>query len=192
MNLEIKGKNIDIGESLRTYSQEMIDDVLAKYFGDANSGHLTITKDGAMFRTEIQLHVNKRTIVEASGKNIDARSSVEEAIEHVAKRLRRHKRKLKSHSQAQKDMRFDVAASYVLPAFNYEEEEPEDNIQEDNPVIIAESTTEIEELTVSQAAMRMDLLGINALLFKNAAHGELNMVYLRKDGNIAWVDPTKG
>jgi hypothetical protein len=27
------------------------------------------------------------------------------------------------------------------------------------------------------------------LLFRNRAHGELNIVYRRGDGNIGWVDP---
>ena len=59
----------------------------------------------------------------------------------------------------------------------------------DQPVIIAEMQTEIETLTVSEAVMRMDLANLPALMFRNRAHGALNMVYLRRDGNIGWIDP---
>ena len=59
----------------------------------------------------------------------------------------------------------------------------------DAPVIIAEMQTEIPVCTVSEAVMRMDLENLPALLFKNTAHGGLNMVYRRSDGNIGWVDP---
>lgn len=190
MQLEIKGKGIDIGESLRGYAQDMIDNVLAKYFGDADDGHVTITKDGNFFKTDMQIHINKRTIVQASGKSADARTSVEEAITHIAKRLRRHKRKLKNHHH-DKEARLEMAAHYILPGFDYDEDVDSTDDADDVPVIIAESTTAIETLTVSQAAARMDLLALDALLFKNAAHGDLNMVYFRKDGNIAWVDPSK-
>ena len=35
----------------------------------------------------------------------------------------------------------------------------------------------------------MDFADQSALLFRNAAHGGLNMVYRRADGNVGWVDP---
>ena len=61
------------------------------------------------------------------------------------------------------------------------------------PVIIAEMQTELPICSVSGAVMRMDLADLPALMFRNSAHGGLNMVYRRPDGNIGWVDPkTKG
>ena len=48
---------------------------------------------------------------------------------------------------------------------------------------------EIETLSAGEAVMRMDLGDLPALLFRNAAHGRLNMVYRRRDGNFGWVDP---
>jgi len=50
-------------------------------------------------------------------------------------------------------------------------------------------TTPIQTLSVSEAVMRMDLAHQNALMFRNASHGELNLVYRRPDGNVGWVDP---
>jgi Sigma 54 modulation/S30EA ribosomal protein C terminus len=35
----------------------------------------------------------------------------------------------------------------------------------------------------------MDLANALVLLFRNRAHGELNLVYRRADGNIGWIDP---
>jgi hypothetical protein len=49
--------------------------------------------------------------------------------------------------------------------------------------------TEIETLTTGEAVMRMDLANQSALMFRNSAHGGLNMIYRRNDGNIGWVDP---
>ena len=59
----------------------------------------------------------------------------------------------------------------------------------DAPIIIAEMQTQLPVCTVSEAVMKMDLEGLSALMFKNTAHGGLNMVYRRSDGNIGWVDP---
>ena len=61
--------------------------------------------------------------------------------------------------------------------------------EELNPVIIAEKQTIIRELPVSDAVMELDLANRPFLLFKNAGHGRINIVYRRDDGNIGWIDP---
>ena len=58
--------------------------------------------------------------------------------------------------------------------------------------MIAEMQTEIPTLTVGEAVMRLDLSNLKAMMFLNRAHGGLNMVYRRNDGNIGWVDPRLG
>ena len=55
--------------------------------------------------------------------------------------------------------------------------------------VIAETQTEIRELTVGDAVMRMDLADQSVLMFRNSASGVLNVVYRRGDGNIGWIDP---
>ena len=50
-------------------------------------------------------------------------------------------------------------------------------------------STEIGTMTVSEAVMKMDLQDLPALMFFNSAHGRLNVVYRRADGNISWIDP---
>ncbi|HEY0908903.1 MAG TPA: sigma 54 modulation/S30EA ribosomal C-terminal domain-containing protein [Bradyrhizobium sp.] len=37
--------------------------------------------------------------------------------------------------------------------------------------------------------MRMDLAELPTLMFRNSAHGGLNVVYRRNDGHIGWIDP---
>jgi hypothetical protein len=41
------------------------------------------------------------------------------------------------------------------------------------------------------AVMQLELADSPAMMFRNAAHGRLNMVYRRPDGNVGWVDPGK-
>jgi hypothetical protein len=56
-------------------------------------------------------------------------------------------------------------------------------------VIIQESTTALERLSVSDAVMELDMTGAPAVLFRHAASGRVNVVYRRGDGNIGWIDP---
>ena len=83
-----------------------------------------------------------------------------------------------------------MAQQYVIEA-EPEAEHHDEQTEPDNlsPVIVAEATTEIAELTVGEAVMRMDLAELPALMFFNRSHGGMNVVYRRADGNIGWIDP---
>ena len=61
---------------------------------------------------------------------------------------------------------------------------------DETPIIIAENETNINEFAVSDAVMQMDLAESSVLVFRNASHGRINIVYRRNDGNIGWIDPS--
>ena len=74
------------------------------------------------------------------------------------------------------------------------EEEAWDNGDPDTPpaaMIIAETSSALKTLTVSGAVMELDLTESQAIVFRNAAHGGLSVVYRRPDGNIGWIDPER-
>jgi hypothetical protein len=58
-------------------------------------------------------------------------------------------------------------------------------------MIIAEAQAAVKTQTVSMAVMELDLTGAPVVLFRNAAHGGLSVVYRRGDGNIGWIDPER-
>ena len=72
------------------------------------------------------------------------------------------------------------AASYVIAAPELDSEAELDGF---TPVIIAESTTRLKQLSVSDAVMELDMTGTSVLVFRHAAHGGINVVYRRGDGN---------
>jgi hypothetical protein len=46
-------------------------------------------------------------------------------------------------------------------------------------------------MTVSMAVLELDLIETQTIVFRNAAHGGLSVVYRRTDGNIGWIDPER-
>jgi len=46
-------------------------------------------------------------------------------------------------------------------------------------------------MTVSMAVLELDLTESQTIVFRNAAHGGLSVVYRRPDGNIGWIDPER-
>ena len=100
------------------------------------------------------------------------------------------KRRLRDHHRAETDSY--AAKQFVLAADIGEEPGADAADGADGhaaPVIVAELEADIPTLTVGEAVMRLDLAETQAMLFHNRAHGGLNMVYRRNDGNIGWVDP---
>jgi ribosomal subunit interface protein len=189
MSFRVSGKQIDLGEALRRRISERIADALAKYFDGGYSGHVTIGKEGFGFRTECAVHLDSGITLHADGMAADAYASADQAALRIEKRLRRYKRRLKDHAAERQDGSGDSvvdAQSYVIAAPDHE---VDDELLDFNPVIIAESTTTLEQLSVSEAVMELDMTGAPVVLFRHAKHGRVNIVYRRADGNVGWIDP---
>ena len=58
-------------------------------------------------------------------------------------------------------------------------------------MIIAETETSLRTMTVSMAVLELDVIETQTIVFRNAAHGGLSVVYRRADGNIGWIDPER-
>lgn len=97
MVLRISGKNLDIGQALRSRIDETLSGIVKKYFDRGYSGQVTVSKDGNGFETDCALHLDTGTVLEARGMDHDAYLSFEKAAEHLEKQLRRYKRRLKDH-----------------------------------------------------------------------------------------------
>jgi ribosomal subunit interface protein len=186
MELRVSGKNMDVGETLRGEIENRIGEALDKYFTGTYSGHVTLTKEPNGFSSECAIHLSTGANLAASGQAHDPRASFEKSAERVEKQLRRYKRKLKDHHQRANRENAMMAASYILAAPAEDEEVPEDF----NPVIIAETASSLPTFTVGNAVMEMDMTDVPLLVFRNAGHGGINVVYRRADGNIGWVDPS--
>jgi putative sigma-54 modulation protein len=191
MPFRVSGKNIDVGDALRTRVNARIAEATGKYFDGGFSGHVTIGKEGFGFRTECVIHLDSGIMLEAEAIAADAYASAEQAAMRIEKRLRRYKRRLKGHQAARGDGHARAteeidAQSYVISAPEHESDE---EVTEWNPVIIAETTTALKRLSVSEAVMELDMRGTAVVVFRHAGHGRVNLVYRRADGHIGWIDP---
>jgi ribosomal subunit interface protein len=185
MPFRVSGKNIQIGQALRERVAARIADALGKFFSGGYSGHVTICKEGYGFRTECAVHLDSGVTLQAESLAADAYASADQAADRIEKRLRRYKDRLKDRHAVRSDGPEIVAPSYVLTA---PEPDAEDQVTTFNPAVIAESTTALRRLSVSEAVMELDLTGAAVILFRHAGHGRINVVYRRIDGHVGWID----
>lgn len=186
MNLIVKGQQIDVGDALREHVRGSLDDVFGKYFGNAIDATVTFSRDAHLYRASISAHVGRGIMAQSEALADQPYVACDQALDRLAKRLRRHKRRLRDHHKTPVEV--ESAGLYVLSGEQGEDESPIE-AGDGAPMVIAEMKTDIATLTVSEAVMRLDLANDGALMFVNSAHGGLNMVYRRPDGNVGWVDP---
>ena len=187
MQVSVKGKQLDIGDALRTHIEQALEHVLGKYFSSAIEATVTLSRNAHLYRAALSAHVGRNIKLEAQGEASEPYIAFDAAADRLSKRLRRHKRRLRDHhKETSPDHEPLPAQQYILAG---DADGEESDIDAGQPAIIAEMATEIDSLTVSEAVMRMDLAELPAMLFRNSAHGGLNMVYRRPDGNVGWVDP---
>ncbi len=186
MNLTVKGKQLDVGEALRSHVATALDGVLGKYFGNPVEATAILSREAHLYRAQVSVHVGRGILLQGQANADQPYAAVDAALDKLGKRMRRYKRRLRDHHRAEIEM--ERARHYVLAP---EAEETEDGLAEADgkPVVIAETASGIPTLTVSEAVMRLDLADEGAIMFRNRAHGGLNMVYRRTDGNVGWVDP---
>ena len=190
MQISVTSRHMDVSSALEQRAQDLITDMLEKYFGQGLSAEVIFSKGAGGFHCMITVHVHRNLELQASAELGDAHASLDGAAEKLAKRLRRYKRKLNDHRglAEQADVRAARAMVLAAPAEDAEEDAASDAEDAGQfATIVAEKQTEIQKLTISQAVARLDLSGLNALLFES--DGRVNLVYRRNDGNIGWIDP---
>ncbi len=191
MPLRISGKNINIGEALRTHVSDRLNAATGKYFDGSVAGHVTIEPEGSGYRTDCTLHLASGVTLQAQGRAQEVYASFDQTAARIESRLRRYKRKLKDRGAAAREAAAPLGEPIrytVLGAPDEVEEAPEEH--EFMPAVIAESDKVLQRLSVSAAVLELDLTGAPVLAFRHATTGRVNVLYRRSDGNIGWIDPT--
>jgi ribosomal subunit interface protein len=193
MQISVSGKGVDVGESLRTHIENQLEEHVTKYIDRVTSVQVVVSREAHLFRVDItgNLGTHSGLVVRSRGQVDDVYAAFDEALAKTSKQLRRYKRKLTNHHKNEGNGNNSNVEPLRTKAKKYTLT-PDAGEHEDDKhasLVIAEKPTHIETLTVSEAVMKMDLQDLPALMFFNRAHGGLNVVYRRNDGNISWVDP---
>ena len=197
MQVQIAGKKIEVGVALQERISFGLENRVSKYFNRTGEALVIVSKPGWAFNVDCSIHLPSGVTLQAHGEGDDGYQAFEMALDKIEKRVRRYKNRLRDHRATNSNgngVLESASERIILP--RDETDEPDDGMGLDGsageaPAIVAESDTKIRTMTVSMAVMQLELVESPALMFRNAAHGRLNMVYRREDGNVGWVDPGK-
>ena len=186
MSLRISGKHMEIGDAFRSRIEARIGDAIEKYFDGGFAGHVTVSRSGSRFSADCMVRLDSGIALQTGGDAQEPIAAFDAAAERFEKRLRRYKRRLKSHKVAGPEAIDDVSYQIIAAVAEEDDEVPEDYA----PAIVAESTLSTARMTVASAVIELDTKDSPVFVFRNAGSGEINIVYRRPDGNIGWIDPS--
>lgn len=196
MQVQVTGKHVDVGDALRTRVSTELSTSIAKYFDrDGGGADVVVSREGSAFKVDCAVTLATGQQLTTHGVGGDAHLAFDAALEKMSKRIRRYKNRLKDHHpQAVAAKQAESAAYFVIAA--PDDDEDDDEIEPASgafpePMIIAETERPLRSMTVSMAVMELDLTEAQTIVFRNAAHGGLSVVYRRPDGNIGWIDPER-
>lgn len=189
MVLRVSGKNFGIGESLRAFIHERVQGATARYFDGQAAGHVIVDHEGSGYRTDCTLHLSSGVTLHSEGRAQEAYASFEQAAERLERRLSRHKKRLESRHSGTLQKGTAQVAEELLSDYVIQGPDGDDLGSDFHPVVVAERTSAMKTMPVSEAVMELDFTGAPVQVFRHAGNGRVNIVYRRPDGNIGWIDP---
>jgi putative sigma-54 modulation protein len=184
MKITIKGNNIKVTDSLRTYIEEKIGR-LAKYYDRITKAEVELLyQDNKSAektqRVEVTLNANG-TIFRCEEASISMYASIDIASEKLERQLYRFKQKqilrgrgTKKEASLPPVEDFDITEA-VVPARDSE--------------IVKVKKFAIKPMTANEACLQMEMLNHNFYVFLNAETDQINVVYTRTDGDFGLIEP---
>lgn len=183
VNVRIAGHQVDTGEALQSHVQQRIEAIADKYFDRGISANVTFGRGPYEdFTCDIVAPMMQGLVLKASNRAPDAHVAFEGAADKIERQVARYVDRLR-------DRKGNGSVGDYVEDAGYTIFEETDTAPAESPPVIAETRVDIPSASVSDAVMMLDLRNTNALMFKNARSGSLNMVYRRGDGTIGWVEP---
>src|SRR6201993_1955691 len=115
MQITVSGKQVELSDALRTRVSDHLDVIANKYFDHALDAHVTFSRARSFFTCDINVHAGRGLQLRGEGEAADANTAFDDAAEHIAKRLRRYRRRVNDHHRDLANRaRSEAARQYVL------------------------------------------------------------------------------
>ena len=176
MIFEYSGRHIDVTPALRAHAEEHLTKILHVFDGKASKAHVVLEVERAGHRCEVIVYWRNETLT-ATSTSADMYQSINQTVNKIEKQALKVKKKVidKSH-RARKASTISVPETEVTP-------EP------DGRRIINQNGYEVKPVTVDEATMLLDEREENFLVFRNAEHQRVSVLFKRNDGNYGLIEP---
>lgn len=176
MRITITGKNIEISDYLKELAEKKVVK-LDKYFKDTADVNVSMAVEHNRHIVEVTIRDDGH-IIRGEEVTGDMYASIDSVLKKLERQIIKHRTKLEKQLKA-------GAFKQQKPVFvdNYEEE------LTDEHKIVKTKRFLLKPMSVDEAVMQLELLGHSFYMFLNSASGQINVLYLRKDGDYGLIEP---
>jgi len=175
MNLQVRGKNIEVTPALKEYAEKRLGK-LEKYLPKIDLVHVTFLVEGDLHKTEVTIPV-AGYLLRGEEESPDMYSSIDLVVEKLEKQAKKYKEKLSARVKNNKNFNANLS------------DEITEAVHNDEIKIVKSKRFAIKPMSPEEAAMQMELLGHSFYVFTNADTDEINVVYKRRDGKYGLIEP---
>jgi ribosomal subunit interface protein len=185
--VQVSGKNLDIGASLRGQAEERVHDAVAKYYDGGFRSRVTVEKEGTGFRADCTVHLDTGAVMHVSGNDHDAYSSVSQIVEKIGKQMRRDKRKRKAHANGVSNDSILDSVSLITEQSGPDLDDNDTSEMLSRP-IVAEKVDFLDKMSLDEAISHLENNSLSSYAFRNKGTERINILHERADGAIGWID----
>src|SRR6201986_2947417 len=99
MHITVSGKQVELSDALQTRVSTQLETIANKYFDHALEAQVTFSRARSFFTCDINVHAGRGLSLRGEGEAADAHGAFDDAAEHIAKRLRRYRRRVNEHAR---------------------------------------------------------------------------------------------
>lgn len=188
-HITITVRNEEVTDSLRDYAQNKIEGIHLDYPRIIEAKAILDVQGGNKKRhiAEIILFCANHIVIDASSETEDMYKSIDETIQKIARRMRKHKTRLlkKKHPREEESIRFFDESNYNADILDTH---PEDSETDPEPFFVHKESYRMRSLYKEEAIMELDLTERPFIIFKNARRGVNSIVWKKENGDYGMID----
>jgi putative sigma-54 modulation protein len=178
VRLQVKGKNVDVTDSLKDYALQKLGK-LEKHLNDAArlELELQVEKNPSISQNQVAEATvwTKGPVLRARESSSDMKASIDLLVDKLERQARRYRDK-RRRGPSRDNHEHVPEGIPVVPS-------------EETPVIVKTKQFAIKPMTPEEAVLQLELIGHDFFVFQNADTNDVNVVYRRRDGNYGLIEP---
>ncbi|MDQ3065725.1 MAG: ribosome-associated translation inhibitor RaiA [Actinomycetota bacterium] len=181
MRLEVKGRNVEVNDSIRSYAAEKLDRI-DKQLPEPTQIEVELTLETNPSIADD--HVAEATVwtkgstLRVRERSAGFESSIDQLVDKLERQVKRYREK---RSRRETGRRASVNGhSSDPPAFSGEQL---------NTMIVKSKQFDLQPLTPEEATVELELIGHDFFVFVNIESGQQNVVYRRDGGGYGLIEP---
>jgi putative sigma-54 modulation protein len=178
MRLQVKGKNVEISDSIRRYAEDKLHK-LDRQLHDLTQVELElrVEKNPSIAANQVAEATiwTKGPTLRAREASEDMKASIDLLTEKLLRQVEHYRAKRRGRQARGNGM--PAGASMSIPE------------EEVGPRIVKTKQFSVKPMSPEEAALQLELVGHDFFVFRSDESGEINVIYRRRDGGYGLIEP---